>query len=165
MSAGAASAGDLTGAQANEFVAAHNAVRRNTSSSLGDLTWASDLAALAQGWSQTRASQGCSMQHNAGRGQTGENIFWASAVMWSDGTTEVQEVSPTMVTNDWSSEVQFYDYQNNSCAAGQQCGHYTQVVWSGTTEVGCGMTVCPDSSQIWVCNYRPAGNYVGQKPY
>ncbi len=41
------------------------------------------------------------------------------------------------------------------------------------SELGCGMTTCTDNSpfggsgawQLWVCNYNPAGNYVGMKPY
>ena len=40
-----------------------------------------------------------------------------------------------------------------------------KIVWSNTTEVGCGMALCSDNSQFWVCNYTPPGNYRGQKPY
>ncbi|MDO9190699.1 MAG: CAP domain-containing protein [Sulfurimicrobium sp.] len=45
------------------------------------------------------------------------------------------------------------------------CGHYTQLVWKKTTAVGCGMAVCGSRDQIWVCQYSPAGNWAGQKPY
>jgi len=47
------------------------------------------------------------------------------------------------------------------------CGHYTQVVWSGTTHVGCAAAI--DAScewaQVWVCQYSPPGNYMGQTAY
>lgn len=66
-----------------------------------------------------------------------------------------------------ASEVQWYDYASNSCnaPAGKSCGHYTQVVWAKSTEVGCGVAICDGKGQIWVCNYKPAGNFSGQKPY
>ncbi len=34
-------------------------------------------------------------------------------------------------------------------------------VWKGTTELGCGYSAC-GGSPLYVCNYNPAGNYVGQ---
>jgi PadR family transcriptional regulator len=44
------------------------------------------------------------------------------------------------------------------------CGHYTQIVWSNTREVGCG--VARDSNrEVWVCNYNPPGNWIGERPY
>jgi hypothetical protein len=57
-----------------------------------------------------------------------------------------------------------YDYKSNTCHQGGPCGHYTQVVWSGTRELGCGVARSP-SREIWVCNYNPPGNYIGQRPY
>lgn len=29
---------------------------------------------------------------------------------------------------DWVAEREYYDYNNNSCLDGEECGHYTQVV-------------------------------------
>ena len=62
----------------------------------------------------------------------------------------------------WGSEIEFYNEANNTCD--DVCGHYTQIVWSNSTEVGCGMVTC-DGFDIWVCQYNPAGNVVGQRPY
>jgi pathogenesis-related protein 1 len=45
-----------------------------------------------------------------------------------------------------------------SCASNRQCGHYTQMVWPSTEDLGCGMSVCPTLGQVWVCHYRPTGN-------
>ena len=89
----------------------------------------------------------------------------ASAVRWSDGRVEIARVMPSKVVDSWGGEKGFYDHTSNRCRAGKVCGHYTQVVWRDSTEVGCGMAVCANASQVWVCNYRPPGNYVGQKPY
>jgi len=56
--------------------------------------------------------------------------------------------------------------------AGDECGHCTQIIWKATTGVGCAHVSCttssPFGSGIWdysVCDYTPAGNYVGQRPY
>ena len=40
-------------------------------------------------------------------------------------------------------------------------GHFTQLVWAGSTAVGCGAAVCDMGvmqSLMLVCNYSPAGN-------
>jgi pathogenesis-related protein 1 len=106
------------------------------------------------------------MQHSKPDGQYGENLYWASAIEWSDGKRELQQVSPNKVVDSWGSERADYDYKNNSCATGKMCGHYTQVVWKTTTTVGCAIAVCEDSrEQVWVCQYQPPGNWVGEKPY
>ncbi len=52
-------------------------------------------------------------------------------------------------------------------------GHYTQMVWAETEYLGCGHITFPSSSgrgrgsfrRIIVCNYGPAGNFVGEPVY
>lgn len=130
------------------------------------LSYSPELAASSQVWAnKLQRSNDCKMKHSAANGY-GENLFWASAMNWSDGRKELQKVSPKHVVDSWGSEKADYNYAKNSCTAGKMCGHYTQVVWSGTQKVGCAMAVCEDSQQqVWVCQYQPAGNWVGQKPY
>ena len=67
-------------------------------------------------------------------------------------------VTATHVVNRWGAESADYSPEHGTCAWNRQCGHYTQIVWAATKEVGCGMSVCPTLGQVWVCNYRPAGN-------
>ena len=149
------------------MLAAHTPVR--ISHKLQPLTWSSELAQNAQQWAQHLAAHGCKMQHrqHAGKArlQVGENIYWGSPVTWSDGRREVQSIESADVVSAWADEVHDYHYASNTCKAGKQCGHYTQVVWRDTKQVGCGMSLCPDQGQIWVCNYDPPGNWVGEKPY
>jgi pathogenesis-related protein 1 len=145
------------------MVAAHNQVRAGLK--LPPLRWSDPLASDAARWADELAlNRGCKMQHAGVEGQ-GENLFWASALLWSDGRREVQAVTPQKVVDAWASERRDYDYARNSCRAGKACGHYTQIVWKGTTEVGCAMSVCPEQGQIWVCRYQPPGNWVGERPY
>ena len=141
------------------MLTAHNRWRAQVG--VAGLRWSDKLARVAQGWADQLKSEGCSMYHSSNG--YGENIYKASALMWSDGRRDLQKKTPQQVTDSWGNEIKFYTYANNSCSG--VCGHYTQVVWEETKEVGCAMSVCGDKSQIWVCSYAPAGNMIGQKPY
>nr|CAD7596365.1 unnamed protein product [Timema genevievae] len=47
-------------------------------------------------------------------------------------------------------------------------GHYTQVVWANTYQVGCGYIKYKVGSTTYsyvVCDYGPSGNYLGQELY
>ncbi|KFE66075.1 SCP-like family protein [Hyalangium minutum] len=146
---------------AREMISTHNTVRISASPTpnpaLPVLTWSTSAAKTAQDW----ANQ-CKWGHNANRGNLGENIYAAAP----------NTVTTAGVVQNWGSEISFYDYGTNSCAPGKQCGHYTQIVWRSTTQVGCARAQCNQNSPIgttpwwfWVCNYSPPGNYVGQRPY
>ncbi|MDO8263646.1 MAG: CAP domain-containing protein [Gallionella sp.] len=148
------------------FVTAHNKWRAEAGVT-EKLSYSPELEVSAQAWADNlKQTNHCRMRHSKGEGRYGENIFWASALAWSDGRKELQQVSPGRVVDSWGSEKADYDYANNSCTPGKMCGHYTQVVWRTTTAVGCAMAVCEDTrQQVWVCQYQPAGNWVGNKPY
>lgn len=149
-------------AQQAEMVAAHNKFRKEVG--VPDLQWSKSLESTAQAYADKQKEAGCKMKHSNTKG-LGENIYWASAITYSNGQSKPQNVTPTKVTGSWGSEKANYTYKSNTCAAGKVCGHYTQIVWKATTEIGCGKAVCTDNSQFWVCNYTPPGNYNGQKPY
>jgi pathogenesis-related protein 1 len=148
--------------QQHEFVAAHNRWRKEVGAP--PLKWSPALASMAQGWADhLKEANGCKMVHS--HSDFGENLHWAGPMTWSSGKVEAQVETPADVVDSWASEKQDYNHRSNSCARGRMCGHYTQLVWRNTTQVGCGRAVCKDLSQVWVCNYQPAGNYLGQKPY
>ncbi len=69
----------------------------------------------------------------------------------------------------WNSEEQYYNYDTNECDSGKVCGHYTQIVWKNSTELGCAKAqILTGDYKNWFvisCQYNPPGNYVGQKPY
>jgi pathogenesis-related protein 1 len=132
-------------------VAAHNQARQAVS--VPPLQWSAELAVTAQRWADKLRESRCAMRHSGAAG-LGENLAWASG----------QALSPGQVVGMWVGERRDYDATRNSCAPGKVCGHYTQVVWRSTTHVGCGMASC-GNSEVWVCNYTPPGNYVGQRPH
>jgi pathogenesis-related protein 1 len=153
------------GATSGEWVEAHNSHRRKKN--LPALNWSAELAHIAQEWVNTLAATQCgNLEHRSSSylnpRNLGENLASAS----SNPMPPTQ--GPTSAVDDWAGEEQFYDYGSNQCQTGKVCGHYTQVVWRDTQEVGCGEASCRNgewSTKMWVCNYRPAGNFVGRKPY
>jgi pathogenesis-related protein 1 len=146
-------------------LAAHNRWRAEVG--VGPLAYSTQLESSAQAWAnQLMKTNQCQMRHSESAGRYGENLYWSSAVEWSDGRRELGKVAPSNVVDAWGSEKRDYSYQNNSCASGKVCGHYTQLVWKNSQQVGCARAICGDSKeQVWVCQYQPAGNWVGEKPY
>ena len=162
--ASASASGPLTAAERKDALAAH--ARWRSDVGVGPLDWSETLATSAQDWAEhIRETRSCRIDASAHsqRADIGENLAYYSPVRYSSGKTRQQAISATRVVNDWGSEKRFYDYPSNSCSG--VCGHYTQVVWQDTKQVGCGRAVCQDQSQVWVCQYTPPGNYTGQKPY
>ncbi len=159
----------FVGMDATEMLYAHNIVRADVG--LPALRWSNKLAQYAQDWADHLANQeGCRMIHRFEQRQNqanyGENLFWASSMNWNDGrVSEPQSISSSYVAYDWASEKQFYSYNANHCRPSEECGHYTQMVWRNTTDVGCAVSLCPENGQIWVCNYNPPGNWQGERPY
>lgn len=141
---------------------AHNTAR--TDVGVPPLVWSKKLSEGAQVWSDTLKAEGCEFRHDPDTGY-GENIYWA----WRTNTDNSSLISkPEDALDWWVNEVNFYNYDKNTCKDGEQCGHYTQVVWKETREVGCGVSTCFDDSKqtdVWVCRYNPAGNVMGMRPY
>ncbi|XP_071958594.1 peptidase inhibitor 16-like [Antedon mediterranea] len=142
----------------------HNYFRRNVSpgpaSDMLYMEWYEDLEESAQQWADT-----CNWAHGGIPSGAGQNLYATTASPDSGlGIT---------ATNAWNDEDQYYDYDTNSCATGEVCGHYTQNVWASTEGIGCGIRFCSsitglswqNGGNIVVCNYGPGGNIVGQRPY
>ena len=148
--------GPLTSAEAVEMVRAHNAWRARAG--VLSLRWDAALAAQAQHRALQLARQDCALQHGTLPNDVGENLYRASALHTEGGEDALYAVSPTHVVDVWGAESADYSPSTGSCAPKRQCGHYTQIVWPSTEEVGCGMAVCRSLGQVWVCRYRPRGN-------
>jgi len=140
------------------------------------VTWSASLATDAQNWAQYLASLGLRPYRPPDLGQIpphsdwrtngnqGENLAWGARGAFT----------PATLAQGWADE-------KSNCFPGctipadgslQQSptppyrvfGHYTQMVWRATTQIGCGLA--SDANQDYlVCRYSPSGNYRGQAAY
>lgn len=113
------------------------------------VTWSADVAAAAQRWADTLNAKGCLFGHDNDT-PYGENLAFFRPVGRVDGPNVVAQ---------WYGEVDIYNFDRPGFS--METGHFTQLVWTDTTELGCGVTSC-GGGEIWVCRYNPPGNYRGQ---
>jgi pathogenesis-related protein 1 len=133
-----------------QMLDAHNAVRARVG--VPPLVWSDKLARAAEEWAETLIKDG-TFRHNS-HSPYGENLYAIGG----------GEFLPQQIVNGWAAEAKDYDLAANKCKPERMCGHYTQIVWRETRQVGCGVAR-GGNREVWVCEYSPPGNYVGQKPY
>jgi pathogenesis-related protein 1 len=144
---------------AQDLLTHHNKVRKDVRTT--PLIWSSQLAKYAQEWANHLAKdKNCKMAHRNNPGQNGnfygENIFWGSSA---------KDFKPLDASKEWYSEISSYKYEKLTEKNWHASGHYTQMVWKDTREVGVGVAFCSSGGIIIVANYFPAGNYMRQFPY
>ncbi len=153
----------LSRPERQSILSSHNQARHLVG--LPSLKWSTSLAKTADSWANTLASESCNLRHasHSERNGYGENLYGS----WSSDPR--MKTSPRDVTKSWLDESGDYIYDTNSCAEGKVCGHYTQIIWRGTSHLGCAKSQCPlphgGVAEVWVCRYDPPGNYGGQKPF
>lgn len=137
-----------------EILNAHNSYREEVG--VPPLSWSDSLASHAQEWANHLAADK-SFEHNKPDGE-GENLW--------EGTSG--SYSFTQMVEGWGNEKKdfvmgkFPDVSNTGDWS--DVGHYTQIVWRNTTQVGCAFAET-NGNTILVCRYNPQGNVDGQQPY
>jgi uncharacterized protein YkwD len=95
-------------------------------------------------------------------GTYGENLY---SYRRSDGKVPTY----SMAVEKWLSEKSLYDQEPITSEGADIYGHYTQIVWSNTTKVGCARSQYKTGEfkdgYVVVCKYQTLGNYIGQYPY
>jgi uncharacterized protein YkwD len=134
----------------------HNAIRAEVFSG-STMSWSETIASSAQAYADILGAKGV-MEHDASNDKYGENLAIAS-----------YKISYTDATNMWYAEKPFYHYDENSCDTGEVCGHYTQIIWKDSIELGCGSAIIKtgrfENGVVVVCRYSPSGNWIGDRPY
>jgi uncharacterized protein YkwD len=137
------------GGMAEEILNAHNRYRAEVG--IPSLTWSDTLASHAQDWANHLAANR-SFEHSQGTGE-GENLWKGTSGFYSY----------TQMVDRWGSEKQHFVTGSSSNFSG--VGHYTQMVWRNTTQVGCAVAEGADGQTTLVCRYSPQGNVQGQRPF
>ncbi len=166
IASGAASAGEPTivaesappkteGVKAFEerLLAAHNVER----SRLGKkpLIWSRKLAEDAALWAKHQADT-ATFEHST-ETEDGENLWMGTKATFS----------PEEMVGAWIGERSFFkpglfpDVATSGKWA--DVGHYTQLIWYNTTEVGCARAT-NQADDFLVCRYNPPGNWEGENP-
>jgi hypothetical protein len=141
------------------------------------VTWSNSLATDAQAWADHIVSLNLRWDlcgtpqdpnfrqcpphapRDQSRGQ-GENLAWGY-------NTPVVSLAQS-----WANEKSNYapgtPIAGNLAGPNGVYGHYTQMVWSSTTQIGCGIAQQQIGANVWdmlVCRYSPGGNIIGQPAY
>ena len=152
---------NATGRTANldaRLLAAHN--RERVAIGVPLLEWDAQLAADAKVWADALAATG-TFEHSPADASDpeveGENLWAGTPGAWS----------PEEMVGLWLAEKR--DYWPGVFPAVsrsrnlENVGHYTQVIWRASREVGCATAVGKEE-EFLVCRYSQAGNVIGQRP-
>lgn len=140
---------------AARLLAAHNAERVRLG--LKPFTWSAKLADHAKKWAQTLAVSDM-FEHSPAadaEGGEGENLWVGS----KDDYTPEEMIGFFVDEGKLFKRGKFPDV--STTGRWEDVGHYTQLVWKGTREVGCAIASNKERDYL-VCRYSPAGNFVGQ---
>ncbi|KAM4062629.1 cysteine-rich secretory protein family protein [Hirsutella rhossiliensis] len=108
----------------------------------GLVRWNATLAAFAAWYV---GNYNCAFRHSGG--PYGENMAHGYA-------------TPAASVAEWGNERLQYDYGHPGYSSAT--GHFTQLVWKGTTDVGCARRWCGGAMNwLLACEYWPRGNVLG----
>ncbi|CEF66858.1 CAP domain-containing protein [Strongyloides ratti] len=99
----------------------------------------------AQDWANYLANTVKGLKHSSSG--FGENLAYASSSIAKNAVKM------------WYDEVQYYDFSKQGFTS--KTGHFTQLVWKNSKQVGFGITEKNGIVYV-VCRYSPPGNYLGQ---
>lgn len=133
-----------------EALAVHNDYRLNHNAP--PLKINSKLNDIAQKYAEELAKRD-TMVHSKNKmeGQDlGENLFMCGGYL----------ITGKDMTKSWYDEIYDYNFKKPEFKSGT--GHFTQVVWVGSKEVGFGAAKSKSGNYYGVANYFPPGNFLGE---
>ena len=136
------------------LLAIHN--RERSATGAPPLAWDRNLASAAASYGPALIARGrLAHSDSASRPNQGENLW-----MGTRGAYSLEEMAAS-----WADERSLFrpGLFPNVSTSGKwaDVGHYTQMIWRGTTSVGCSL----QRSARWdylICRYSPPGNIVGR---
>ena len=124
---------------------------------IAPLKWSNELAAHAAKWADHLSSLP-DIEHDQSLDVEGENLWRGTKGAYS----------PEDMVTLWIDEKKAFKFGKipdiSITGDFEDVGHYTQLVWRSTTEVGCAVRTAGDD-EILVCRYMEGGNVMGEVPY
>ena len=125
----------------NDYRACHNA---------GPLLPNCELMEISQSYAEKMPSD---HSHATFHGEwMGENLYW----IWNGKPTGFDPVDA------WYNEIKDYDFETYSSKNGNKVGHFTQLIWKDSKELGVGF-YCNSNKCCVVANYYPGGNILNEQ--
>ncbi len=139
------------------LLAFHNEARLEVGSP--PLSWSPELARFAQEWADEIARSG-DFRHRPRRTLSyGENLAIGTAGAYN----------AVSMARQWYAQRGQYRAGSPIRANAMAAGHYTQMVWRGSGEMGAGIALIRTGPRqgmlVLVCNYDPPGNVVGEAAF
>ncbi|XP_070548693.1 Golgi-associated plant pathogenesis-related protein 1-like [Ptychodera flava] len=125
------------------------------------MTMSSELNNYAQEWAEHLKSTDSDDHSDRGENppSRGENIWTGyDASRW----TNVNDFTGEVPVENWYSEIAYYDF-TGATSSGNKAGHFTQLIWKESTQLGCGVATADRQygpKFYVVCQYIKAGNTV-----
>lgn len=137
----------------SRLLTAHNGERERTGAA--PLIWSEELEDEARDWAEELMATG-RFAHDPRMHGHGENL-WTG---WG-----VRSFTPEQMVGEWIAEKANFRPgvfpRVSRTANWTDVGHYTQLIWPGTTHVGCAIAARGDRA-ILACRYAPPGNIDGR---
>ncbi|KAM4694151.1 cysteine-rich venom protein TEL1-like [Discoglossus pictus] len=137
------------------IVQTHNDLRRQVkppAENMMKMAWSKAAAKTADLWAKT-----CKLQHSPPEQRTIDNIYCGENIYMS-----TSPLSWRSAIRAFYKEKENFIYGKGAMSKDLPIGHYTQLVWHDTTQVGCAVAYCPHNTffYFYVCQYCPGGNKV-----
>merc|ERR1712080_54462 len=150
-------------------VASGNEAGQPAATNMRRLVWNQELETVAQRWADQ-----CTFGHDDSRNKIDGTYVGQNAYIAYNSRASTQEA--LMAAMDGAVQAWYDEVTNPGFSAenidpyafSSGTGHYTQVVWAETTELGCGWSYFKDGSwykSLVVCNYAKGGNMIGASMY
>jgi len=139
--------------------------KRATSAGTKPMTWNADLATLAQ--KRADANLNASIQSGLLTESHGDLTLPNGSRVGQNLAIETGSspaVAAANAVNGWYNEKALWDASSGKAFL-KSAGHYTQLMWKGSTQVGCALSTGMLNSLPLVavaCNYSPPGNVTGE---
>ena len=142
----------------------HNDARKEVG--VSELSWSNSLAEDALLWAKNLALKD-DMYHSSNESRPGQGENLSYSYRSSNGNPTFSETPGKDASSAWYNEIKDYTYAEigSSKNANVVIGHYTQMIWNTTTEVGMARAVSTSGSVYVVARYSPQGNWIGRQPY